>query len=150
MSDPMSEFAEVLRNMAMAPLSVAPGVDTLIAACRRNIEAVTAANRVTLEGAQALARRQMEIVQQTMDEISATVQAATEPGTPQERATRQTERLKQVYAQALDEARELRDMIEHANAEAMGVLNARFLQALDEVKGLIDQTAKPSEPAANG
>ncbi len=147
MSDPMGEFADALRKMATGQVSAAPSLDNLLATYRRNIEAVTQANKVALEGAQALARRQMEIVQQTMREISASVQAATEPGTAQERAAKQTERLKQAYAQALDEARELRDMIEKANAESMNVLNARFLQALDEIKGLIDHSVEPTGDA---
>ena len=45
-----------------------PGVDIgkLIAAQQRNLEAVAEANRVAVEGIQALAKRQVEVVQETM------------------------------------------------------------------------------------
>ena len=49
-----------------------PGLDNqgLMEAHRKNIEAVTEANRVAFEGAQAMARRQTEIVREAMDEAA--------------------------------------------------------------------------------
>ena len=36
-------------------------------------------------------------------------------------------------------------MIQHANAEALGLLNGRFMEAMDEVKALVHQA-----PAGGG
>ncbi len=139
MTDPLTELTEALQKLARAPMTSAPDMQKLMAAQRRNIEALAAANKVALDGAQALARRQMEIVQQIAGEFSQTVEVVTQPGTPQEKAAQQAERMKQAYATALDQARELRDLMQTANAETLNVLNARFLEALDEVRSMLDQ-----------
>jgi phasin family protein len=136
MSDPMAEFSERLRGMAAMKLPAAPDMDKLLGAYRRNVEVLSAANRVALEGAQAVARRHMEIVQQTLSEMGESVKSMTAAENPQARAAQQAELLKHAYERALANTRELSDMIQHANAEALGLLNGRFMEAMDEVKTL--------------
>ena len=46
-------------------------VESLVAAQRRNLEALTQANQLAVEGIQAVARRQVEIARQAADEASA-------------------------------------------------------------------------------
>ncbi len=52
-----------------------PDMERLAAAQRRNFEALSAANKVALEGAQAVARRHMEILQQSMGEMTEAMRA---------------------------------------------------------------------------
>ena len=47
-------------------LPAMPDIEVVLATHRRNLEALSEANRVALEGAQAVARRHMEIMQATM------------------------------------------------------------------------------------
>ena len=112
-----------------------PDLETVLAVQRRNIETLTAANRVALEGAQAVARRNMEIVQSTLADFGESVKAiaATDP---QARAAAQDEMLKTTYARAVSNLRELSDLIQRSNAEAVDLINQRFTEALDEVKRL--------------
>ena len=39
--------------------------------------------------------------------------------------------------------RELGDLIQRSNAEAIGLINARFAEAMDEVKALAQKSARP-------
>src|SRR5581483_6283099 len=57
-------------------------VDTLVAAQRKNLEALTQANQLAVEGVQAIARRQVEIARQAVDEASAAFREFTQPGAP--------------------------------------------------------------------
>ena len=63
----MGEFTRLFSELKMPPM---PDMDALLAAHRRNLETLSAANRVALDGAQAVARRNMEIMQQTMAELT--------------------------------------------------------------------------------
>jgi phasin family protein len=81
----------------------------------------------------------MEIMQQSMAELSETVQALTSPEAPQAKAARQAELLKRAYERAVANMRELRDLIQRSNGEALEVLNRRFTESLDEVQSLIRQ-----------
>lgn len=111
-------------------------MDAFVSANRRNMEAITAANRIALEGAQAVARRHMEIMQQSMAEMTEAVRMLAAPDNPQAKAARQAELLKGIYEHAVSNIKELGDLIQKSNAEAIGLLNTRFTEAMDEVKAL--------------
>jgi phasin family protein len=131
------EFAKMFADMKLPAL---PDTEALMNAHRRNLEAFTAANRTALEGAQAVAKRHMEIMQQTMSEMTETLRALATPEAPQVKAARQADLLKNAYQRAVANSRELGDLIQRSNGEALGVLNKRFTEAMDEVKGLIEKS----------
>lgn len=133
------DIAKMFGGMKMPAM---PDTEALLAAHRRNLETLTAANKVAMEGAQAVVRRNMEIMQQTMAEMGETLRAMTASGSPQDRADRQAELLKRAYERTVANARELADLIQHANTEAIQVLNGRVMEAMDEVRGLLDRAGR--------
>jgi len=121
-----------------------PGVDveTLVAAQRKNIEALTAANRLAYEGVQAVMKRQVEILRQTMEEVASATRDLSEPGTPQDKAAKQTELAKDVFERALANMRELAEMMARSNSEAFDLLNKRYTQSLEEFRELLLKSKK--------
>ena len=117
-----------------------PDMEAFVNAHRRNMETLSAANRVALEGAQAVARRNMEIMQQSMSEMSETLRGLASAETPQAKAARQAEMLKSSYERAVANLREISDLIQKSTAEATTLLNHRFTEAMDEVKAIVDKT----------
>ncbi len=109
-------------------------VDTIIANQRKNIEAVSQANRLAYDGLQAVVKRQIEILRQTLDEVALASKEITEPGTAQDKAAKQTELAKDAFERSLSNIRELSEMVAKANSEAFDLLNKRFTQSLDEVR----------------
>jgi phasin family protein len=55
---------------------------------------------------------------------------------PQAKAAKQAEMLKLAYERAVTNMQELRDLIQQSNAEALALINQRFVEAMDEVKAL--------------
>ena len=135
----MAEFSRMFSDMKMPGM---PGMDAFLQAQRRNMEVLSNANRVALEGAQAVARRHMEIMQETMQEVSETMRDLATADSPQAKAAKQTELLKTAYERAVSHMKELADLIQRSNGEALGMLNQRFTEAMDEVKQLADQAGK--------
>lgn len=133
------EFRKLLDGMK---LPTAPDAEALMRAHQRNIEALSAANRIALEGAQAVAKRHMEIMQQTMAELTETLKALAASEAPQDKAAKQAELLKSAYERAVANTRELGDLIQRANGEALGALNQRVSEAIDEMKALIKPPGK--------
>lgn len=132
-SRPEMDLMKMLTEFKMPGM---PDLEVLANAQRKNLEALSAANRVALEGAQAVARRHMEIVQQAMTETSEALKHMTLQEGPQAKAARQAELLKAAYEKAVGNMRELADLIQKSNGEALGVLNRRFTDAMDEVQAL--------------
>ncbi len=134
-----SEF-DITRLLSEMKLPAVPDVQALSEASRRNIEALTAANRVAMEGAQAVARRHMEIMQQAMSEMSEGMKALTSTETPQAKAAKQAEMVKQGYQRAVTNMQELSDLIQRSNSEALSLLNRRFAEAMDELKSMAQKS----------
>jgi len=139
----MTDFGDFTKLFADLKFPAMPDMDAFVAASRRNLETLTAANRVALEGAQAVARRHMEIVQQNMSELTEAVRALSNTDAPQAKAARQAELLKLGYEQAVENIKEISDMIQQSNNEALNLLNHRFTEAMDEIKTLADKSTRP-------
>lgn len=132
----MAEFTRYFSEMKMPAM---PDMEALLSAHRRNMETISAANRVALEGAQAVAKRHMEIVQQSMSELTEGMRQIASPDAPQAKAAKQAEMLKASYERAVSHMQELSDLIQRANGEALAVLHKRFAEAMDEVKALAEK-----------
>ena len=136
----MAGMAELTRMFSDMKFPAMPDMDAFLQAHRRNMETLSAVNRVALEGAQTVAKRHMEIVQQTMQEMTETIRELSHPETPQARAAKQAELIKHSYEKAVAHMRELADLIQRANGEAVAMLNQRFAEAMDEVKALAENS----------
>ena len=133
----MPDFSEFTRLFANMKMPAAPNMDAFMAASRRNMETITAANRVALEGAQAVAKRHMEIMQQGMTEMTEAMRSMALPEDPQAKAAKQADLLKQAYEHAVANMKEVGDLIQRSNGEAIALLNTRFAEAMEEVKALV-------------
>jgi phasin family protein len=136
----VSDMTRMFKEMRFP--SMIPDSGALMAAHRRNMEALSSANRLALEGAQAVARRHMEIMQTTMSELSEHVREIASTDTPQNKAAKQAELVKKSYERAVANIRELSDLIQRSNGEALSLLNERFKEAMDEVKQLLEKTGE--------
>jgi phasin family protein len=114
-------------------------VEALVAAQRKNIETLSAANKLALEGMQAVAKRNMEIMQQALADLTEAMKAIAAAEAPQAKAAKQAELLKVTYEKAMQNIRELQDMIQKMSADTLGVLNRRVGEALDEVKAMMEK-----------
>ncbi|HRY15210.1 MAG: phasin family protein [Candidatus Competibacteraceae bacterium] len=119
-----------------------PGFDmqAIMDAQRKNIEALTAANQAAVQGMQAVAQRQAEILSQAMNEVSAIAQQLSSVGNPQEMSTKQAELARKAFEQALANMRELAEMVNKSNTDAFAIINKRVTESLQELKSLV--TAK--------
>jgi phasin family protein len=114
-------------------------VEALVAAQRKNIETLSTANRLALEGMQAVAKRNMEIMQQSLADMTEAMKAIAAAEAPQAKAAKQAELLKATYEKAMQNIRELQDMIQKMSGDTLGVLNRRVGEALDEVKAMMEK-----------
>jgi phasin family protein len=92
-----------------------------------------------------VAKRQTEILHETMNEASRAVDQLSKAGSPPEIAARQAELTKSAFERALANMRELAEMVSKANQEASNAVNSRISASLDEIK---DFALKLKQPAA--
>jgi len=116
--------------------------EAIMAANRRNMEAFAQANQLAAEGAQAIIRRQGEILKASMEDANRTMKTMLADGSPEDRIARQTDAIKTAFEQAISNYREMVEMASKSNAEAMTVMSKRVSESLDELKGVLAKTSK--------
>jgi phasin family protein len=118
-----------------------PGLDveSIVASQRKNLEALTQANQLAVEGVQAVARRQVEIARETVDEVSSLVREWTQPGAPEERMAKNAEYAKQAFEKGVANARELAELVTKANTEAFSVIQKRVAEGFEELRDYAKQ-----------
>jgi len=114
-----------------------PGVDmeALLNAQKKNIAALTQANQHAVEGMQALAQRQVEILQQAMKGASEAAKEVVAAGGPKEAAAKQAELAKAAFEQAVSNMREMAEMVSKSSNQAFSVITKRVAEGLEELKG---------------
>jgi phasin family protein len=131
MSSPINPFADL--QTLMTQFSI-PGVDlaAVVEARRKDIDALVAANQAALEAAQALARKQTEMLTQAMKDIQqATRDAAA--GDP----AKQSANARKAIDKALADMKELAQMAQDSQKEALAHLTDRANANLAEIRGLM-------------
>ncbi len=140
-------FAEAFDFKKYAEQFQVPGVDSdqLVETYRKNIEAVTQANRVVFEGAQAVAQRQGEVMRQAMEEAMQAMQQTDASGSPDQQVAKQSEIAKKAFEAGLKNARELAEMSAKSNTEALEMINKRMAESFDELREAIQSVMKQSQ-----
>lgn len=111
-------------------------VQQIMTISRKNIEAMTAANQLAVEGIQACLKRQAEIVQESLKEANSIVTEMAAAGTPEDKIVRQVELVKQAYENAISNTKELAEIAAKSNGEAIELISERVSDSLDEIKAV--------------
>jgi phasin family protein len=133
-----SKFMDVTKLMADFKMP-SFDVEAVMAAQRKNVEALSAANQLAFESFQELARRQSEMVRQTIQETTSLFNEAATGNAPEDRMTKQTELTRAALEKSLTNMKELSEMMAKANYEAVEVLSNRVREGLEELRGLMNK-----------
>ncbi|WP_439814272.1 phasin family protein [Zavarzinia sp. CC-PAN008] len=138
---PFFDFSKVMQEFKMPGGDgfKMPGLDmdAFVASQRRNVEALTQANKLAAEGFQTIARRQAEIFRTTLTDFSELTRDLMAKGN---QPADQTERVKQTFESAVANMRELTELATKANQEVFEVLNRRVAEGIEELRSLAPKT----------
>ena len=116
-------------------------VEAVWAAQRRNIEALSQANQLAVEGVQALAKRQFELTRETFEGFSALLRDLATPASTEDRIAKNTEYVKKMLEKGIKHGREVATIATKAGTEAAEVLHKRASASLDEIRALTSPPA---------
>lgn len=115
----------------------APDMKEITDSYRKNMEALTAANKTAVEGLQAIYQRQTQIMKDAVDEANAALQELQARGAQTPDAAAQIEQVKHGIEAAVGNSREISEMVAKSQAEAFDIVNKRFVESLDELKATL-------------
>ncbi|MGH6896142.1 MAG: phasin family protein [Geminicoccaceae bacterium] len=130
-----TDFAKMMQDYQL------PGVDwqEVMASQQKNVEALTKANQVLFEGAQAVVQREMEILQKAMQEFAEASRDLMQEGDAQAQAQKRLELAKASFETALQNMRELAELATQSNREALELINRRAMEGFEEIRRALTQ-----------
>ncbi len=117
-------------------------VEKVVAAQKKNFETLTSANKLAAEAAQGLFERQTAIVRENIEELTAAMQELMAAGEPKDKVARHAELTRESIERAIVNLKELNESVAKTNGAVFEILNKRFVEGLDEVKGLVKNGKK--------
>jgi phasin family protein len=133
MSEARPSFFDFDVTKVMADFRFRPiDVEALMACQGRNIEALSQANQLAVEGMQAVAQRHIEVARQAVEDVSALLRDLAQPASPEDRIAKNTEYAKQMIEKSVSHGREITMLATKAGTEAADVLRKRASEGLDE------------------
>ena len=139
-----AKFTEELTSKFKDYMQFRIDFDAVVASQRNNVEALANASRAAFEGTQAVAKRQAEILQETMNQTAKSFDTLAKAGSPSEVAAKQAELAKEAFEKALGNMRELAEMVTKAQQGAIDTMSGRISQSLDELKQMALKMKEPS------
>ena len=127
--NPITDFSKMLEGFNF------PGIDktSLIDSRRKDLEALAEANRLAYEGMQALVQKQTEMLSTSVREIQAAAQQMS-GGNPAEVMAKQGEFVQRSLQKAFDNMREMAEMAQRSQADALAAITKRAEQSMNEAK----------------
>lgn len=127
-----NDFTRALSQMKL------PEVDpeALVAAQRKNMDALVEANKAAAAGYQDLFRKQMAIFEETMAEAQKHMRSLDAAALDPERAQAQAELARAAFGKALANMQALAEAAQKANAEAYEIVSARIRDSVAELREL--------------
>ena len=115
-----------------------PGVDmnSFFDSRRKDVEALVAANKVTCEALQALAKTQTDMLTQAMQGMQESTNGPLAGTIKGSDMTKHAEAAQKAWQKMLADMKHLAEMVQKAQAEAMKGLTERATESIGEMKGM--------------
>ncbi len=107
---------------------------------RKNFQAVTEANQRAVQGWQALAQRQSEMVTQFLQDNG--MPSYTEGTTTQERISKQADAIQAAYQRSIANTQELAELASKCTKDAADVISKRIAASVNELSTVAKAAAK--------
>ena len=143
------DFFDYQKFLTAVKLPGVAGNEKAVASSKKTLEAYSGASKAIYEGFNTFAKKQVEILNSAIANAKdATAELSTE--NPKEAAVKSIELTKKSIEDAQANVSDLAKIYEKTANEAFEILNARFLEGLNELKGVVvDASDKASAPAGS-
>lgn len=126
----MFDFQSMFNNAKI------PGfdVEAILAAQKKNVDAIIGANQIVAEGYQAVAKRQLEIAQSTIQDTQSRVADLMSSASPEQRVAKQADFVKTGIEQASQSVHEMSEVMRKSQTEAFALIKRRMDEGVEEIK----------------
>ena len=125
-TDPFGDIKNMLAQLKM------PGIDmaAILESRRKDVDALVEANKSAYEAMQAIARKQTEMMAESVKVMQEAAKGAADPG-------KQTEAVRSAFEKTIADMKELAEMASRSQSDAMAHITQRAAEHMEEIKKLM-------------
>ena len=139
MADAPQNFTDMFKNLG-EQLKIAPfDMTKIMEHQQKNLEAMTKSWQAMAGGANEVAKKQREIFEAAVKDVTAMVQEYKPGGSPQEIMAKQAEFAKKAMEAAIANTRDIAELVQKSSAEAFKIVQDRMKESYEEIRTTVDK-----------
>jgi phasin family protein len=139
MADAPQNFTDMFKNLG-DQLKIAPfDMTKIMEHQQKNLEAMTKSWQAMAGAASEIAKKQRDIFEQAVKDVTAMVQEYKPGGSPQEIMTKQTEFAKKAMEAAIANTRDIAELVQKSSAEAFKIVQDRMKESYEEIRASVEK-----------
>jgi phasin family protein len=139
MADAPQNFTDMFKNLG-EQLKIAPfDMTKIMEHQQKNLEAMTKSWQAMAGGANEIARKQREILEAAVKDVTAMVQEYKPGGSPQEIMAKQAEFAKKAMEAAIANTRDIAELVQKSTTEAFKIVQDRMKESYEEIRTTVDK-----------
>jgi len=134
MADTPQNFTDMFKNLGEQLKIPSFDVKKIMEQQQKNLEAMAKSWQAMAGGANEIAKKQREIFEQAVKDVTAMVQEYKPGGSPQEIMAKQAEFAKKAMEAAIANTRDIAELVQKSGAEAVTIIHDRMAESFKEIR----------------
>ena len=139
MADAPQNFTDMFKNLG-EQLKIAPfDMTKIMEHQQKNLDAMSKSWQAMAGAASEIAKKQRDIFEQAVKDVTAMVQEYKPGGSPQDIMAKQAEFAKKAMEAAIANTRDIAELVQKSSAEAFKIVQDRMKESYEEIKATVEK-----------
>lgn len=139
MADAPNSFMDMFKNLGDQLKVPSLDMSKIMEHHQKNLEAMTKSWQAVAGGATEVAKKQRDIFDEAVKDVTAMVQQYKPAGNPQEIMAKQAEFAKKAMEAAIANTRDMAELVQKSSTEAVTIIHGRMKESYEEIKSRIEK-----------
>jgi len=139
MADTPQNFTDMFKNLGEQLKIPSFDVKKIMEHQQKNLEAMAKSWQAMAGGANEIAKKQREIFEEAVKDVTAMVQTYKPGGSPQEIMAKQAEFAKKAMEAAIANTRDVAELVQKSSAEAFRIVQDRMKESYEEIRNNVEK-----------
>ena len=139
MADTPQNFTDMFKNLGEQLKIPSFDVKKIMEHQQKNLEAMAKSWQAMAGGASEIAKKQREIFEEAVKDVTAMVQAYKPGGSPQEIMAKQAEFAKKAMEAAIANTRDVAELVQKSSSDAFKIVQDRMKDSYEEIRTTVEK-----------
>lgn len=139
MADTPQNFTDMFKNLGEQLKIPSFDVTKIMEHHQKNLDAMARSWQAMAGGAGEVVKKQREIFDEAVKDVTTVVQSYKPGGSPQEIVAKQTEFAKKAMEAAIANTRDIAELVQKSSTEAFRIVQDRMKESYDEIRSTIEK-----------